>query len=114
MEPSPTEIFVRQVEKKLEAMTAIPKRPPNIYVLSEDGETAGVDMDINQAAFEALNAAHVAASPDSFAPSEDLFDLAGEPDYAIEEFQFVRDVLMEMPDVVLAALCKQRGWKVER
>ena len=82
-------------------------------MMTEDGETAGVSI-FNQAALQALNAAEMADCPDAFEPNTDLFDLAGEPEYVTERFTFVRDVLMEIPDVALAAICKQRGWKVER
>jgi hypothetical protein len=107
------EIFIRDCEQKLAKLTAMPSRPPSSYVLTEDGEASGTGMDINQAALEALNAAETAVCS-AFEPNTDLFDLVGEPDYVTEKFTFVRDVLIELPDVVLAALCKQRGWKVER
>jgi hypothetical protein len=107
-------VVLAATEKRLEELSQLPQRPKNIYELTEDGQAAGEDMDINQATLEAINAAHTAIAPDSYKGNEDLFDLAGEPDYVIEEFKFVRDVLMELPDTVLAALCKQRHWRVTK
>jgi hypothetical protein len=108
-----SDVIYTLVEKRLEELCALPQRKNN-YELTEDGRTAGEDMNINQAALEAFNSAHTAIAPDAYKPLEDLYDLVGDPDYVVHEFKFVRDVLMELPDTVLVALCKQRGWRVVR
>jgi hypothetical protein len=109
-----SDVVLRDIENRLEELCRLPERPNSTYKLTEDGQVAGKDININQATLEAINAAHTAISPESYKGNEDLFDLAGEPDYVIEEFKFLRDVLMELPDTVLAALCKQRGWRVTK
>src|SRR4051812_4802996 len=91
-------LVLSMIEKNLEELRRLPQRPKNSYALTEDGQVMGEGMDINQATLEAINSAHAAIAPQSYKPNEDLFDLAGEPDYVREEFRFVRDVLMELPD----------------
>jgi hypothetical protein len=107
-----SDIVFTLMEKQLEEICRLPARTNNPYVMTEDGRTAGEDMNINQAALEAMNSAHSAISPEAYEPIEDLYDLAGDPDYVIEQFKFVRDVLMELPDEVLTALCKRKGWRL--
>lgn len=68
--------------------------------------------DVNDAALHTLNAVSEAKWPNSSEPLESLLDLPGKPDYLIEDFVRVRDALLEMPDEVLAFLCKRKGWNV--